>query len=111
MVSAPAIRCLAYRKRFPVRKLEVDRSLIGDTDANPDDAAIVAAIVSLARSLGLAIVAEGVERPSQAEPLRAVRCNGRQGNYFGALCSASEATAWRMRNSAFSLSVTPWDSA
>lgn len=89
---------LAYLKRFPVRKLKIDRSFIRDVDSSPDDAAIVAAVVNLAHSLKLSIVAEGVETASQAEFLRAAGCHAGQGHYFGTPCSGPEAMARLARN-------------
>jgi diguanylate cyclase (GGDEF)-like protein/PAS domain S-box-containing protein len=68
-----------YLKRFPVRTLKVDGSFVRNVCENPDDAAIVAASVSLARSLGLRVVAEGVETAAQHALLGELGCDDSQG--------------------------------
>ena len=88
---------LAYLKRFPVRKLKIDRSFVREVDSNLEDAAIVRAIVSLARSLQLSIVAEGIETEAQAAFLHITGCQAGQGHYFAAPFSAAEATQWLSR--------------
>jgi diguanylate cyclase (GGDEF)-like protein/PAS domain S-box-containing protein len=73
---------LSYLKRFPVSKLKIDRSFIRDIAVNPDDAAITTAIISMAKSLNLKVVAEGVENEAQMSFLRAHQCDAVQGYYF-----------------------------
>ena len=73
---------LSYLKRFPVHKLKIDQSFIRDLTVDRDDAAIVNAIVGLAGSLGLDILAEGVENRAQLDALLALGCEQFQGNYF-----------------------------
>jgi EAL domain-containing protein (putative c-di-GMP-specific phosphodiesterase class I) len=61
----------------------VDQSFVDELDCNSDDVAIVRAIVGLGESLGLAVVAEGVERPAQADALVSLGCMLAQGYLFG----------------------------
>jgi diguanylate cyclase (GGDEF)-like protein len=74
---------LAYLKHLPIDALKVDRSFVRDMATDTNDAAIVTAIVRMARSLGLRTVAEGVETVEQLEQLRALGCELAQGYYFG----------------------------
>ena len=74
---------LSYLKRFPIDTLKIDRSFVRDINTDPDDAAIVTAIVAMARSLHLEVTAEGVETAPQAAFLRSLRCNLVQGFHFG----------------------------
>jgi len=73
---------LSYLKRFPVSKLKVDRSFVRDVALNADDAAITTAIISMAKSLNLKVIAEGVEDEAQLSFLRALQCDEIQGYYF-----------------------------
>jgi len=70
---------LNYLKRFPIDTLKIDKSFVSDICNDPDDAAIVKAIVTLGHSLGMEIIAEGVETPEQLEYLTAVGCDFLQG--------------------------------
>ena len=72
----------SYLKRFPVCKLKIDRSFIRDVAENSDDAAITTAIISMAKSLSLKVIAEGVENEAQMSFLRARHCDEIQGYFF-----------------------------
>jgi diguanylate cyclase (GGDEF)-like protein/PAS domain S-box-containing protein len=73
---------LSYLKRFPVNKLKIDKSFIDGMVDDPDDAAIVMAIIAMAQSLRHTVIAEGVETQAQAERLRAYGCDEMQGYLF-----------------------------
>jgi diguanylate cyclase (GGDEF)-like protein/PAS domain S-box-containing protein len=74
---------LSYLRKFPIDELKIDKSFINDIHENPDDAAIASAIVAMALSLGLQVVAEGVEKKEQVELLLGMQCHQVQGYYFG----------------------------
>ncbi len=84
---------LSYLRRFPLDKLKIDRSFIRDLMKNPDDVSIVKAIISLAHSLRLRVVAEGVETADQLEFLRQLGCDQYQGYYCSPAVTASEFAA------------------
>lgn len=81
---------LSYLKRFQVYKLKIDQSFVRDITEDPDDKAIVGAIISMATSLGIKTVAEGVETAGQLEFLRARGCTKAQGYYFSRPLPAGE---------------------
>ncbi|MGQ0699038.1 MAG: putative bifunctional diguanylate cyclase/phosphodiesterase [Panacagrimonas sp.] len=70
---------LAYLRRFPIDTLKIDQSFIRNVTGNADDAAIALAIIGMAHSLKLRVIAEGVETPEQLEFLRAHGCDQAQG--------------------------------
>ncbi len=80
---------LNYLKRFPVDTLKIDRSFVCDIVGSPDDTAIIASIIALARSLRLKVVAEGVETYEQEALLREHQCDCIQGFYLSPPLSAT----------------------
>ena len=83
---------LAYLQRVPLDQLKIDRQFVSGLGTDAGDAAIVAATAGLAHTLGLAVVAEGVETAEQAARLRDLGCEMAQGFYFGRPQSAEDIT-------------------
>ncbi len=79
---------LSYLKRLPVDCLKIDRSLIKGVGFDNEDTAIIRAVVTLARSLGITVTAEGVETTEQLSQLRELGCEQGQGYYFARPVSA-----------------------
>jgi len=87
---------LSYLKRFPVSALKIDQSFVRDVVTDPEDATIVKAVISMAHSLGLKVIAEGVETTAQLDFLRELQCDVVQGYLLGRPMSA-EALEERVR--------------
>ena len=81
---------LLYLRSFPFDKLKIDRSFVRNIEGAADSAAIVHAVVSLGRGLGMKVTAEGVETAGQHLFLRAAGVHSLQGFRFGRPCAASE---------------------
>jgi len=98
---------LGYLKRFPIDSLKIDRSFVRDLATSPKDTAIVETISALARSLGIGLIAEGVEEPWQAEFLRARHCTELQGFLYGRPVAADvfPEAALRVRGAAIASSA------
>jgi len=81
---------LSYLKRFPFDKLKIDQSFVRDITSDPDNAAIAKAIIAMAHSLHMKVIAEGVETQGQLEYLRSHGCDEMQGYYFSRPVPAQE---------------------
>ncbi len=82
---------LSYLKKFKVYKLKIDQSFVRDISTDPEDKAIVSAIISMSKSLGLQTIAEGVETVEQLTYLRAQGCDEVQGYYYSKPMPAEQA--------------------
>ncbi|MGE0357804.1 MAG: EAL domain-containing protein [Burkholderiales bacterium] len=92
---------LSYLKRLPIQKLKIDQSFIRDITVDPNDAAIVVAIINMARSLDLETIAEGVETQGQLALLQAKGCRVGQGFYFSAPIAAENVYVLLRQNNLF----------
>jgi EAL domain-containing protein (putative c-di-GMP-specific phosphodiesterase class I) len=81
---------LSHLKRFPVDVLKIDKSFVGGIGRNPDETAIVHALIGLGKSLGIETVAEGIETAAQAEFLKTHGCEIGQGFLYGAAQPADQ---------------------
>ncbi|RJF97821.1 putative bifunctional diguanylate cyclase/phosphodiesterase [Noviherbaspirillum saxi] len=84
---------MAYLKRFPIDQVKIDRTFVRDIPGNGDDEAITSAIIAMAHSLGLSVVAEGVETAAQLDFLRSAGCDVMQGYYFAEPRPAEQVSA------------------
>jgi diguanylate cyclase len=98
---------LAHLTTFPLRVLKIDRAFVDPLDTRPEHRDFFAALLQLGRSLGLEIVAEGVERPEQLAELRVLGCDLAQGYYLGR--PADGATFRGSLARQFSARTSPWD--
>lgn len=73
---------LSYLKRFPFDKLKIDQSFVRNITSDPDNAAIVRAIIAMGHSLNLRLIAEGIETAGELSYLRSLTCDDMQGYYF-----------------------------
>ena len=85
---------LSYIKRFGPRSLKIDRSFIADVTNNPDDAAIVKAVIAMSKQLHIRVVAEGVETDATHRFLREIGCEDAQGYFFSRPCDATSFFHW-----------------
>ncbi len=88
---------LNYLKRLPIQTLKIDKSFVDDVASCPDDLAIITAIVAMAHTLNLKVIAEGVETVEQLKVLKSLRCNEMQGYLFSKPLPSEEATRLLLR--------------
>jgi EAL domain-containing protein (putative c-di-GMP-specific phosphodiesterase class I) len=88
---------LAYLRRLPLDQIKIDRSFVDDLLTDPNDAAICKAVIALGKTLGLDVVAEGVETESQWQHLRDNGCTAVQGYLFGHPMTEPDFRAWLLR--------------
>ena len=81
---------LNYIKRLPINRLKIDQSFVRGLCTDPNDAAIIRAIITLGHSLDLSVLAEGVETEEQLSRLRAEGCDDAQGYFIGRPMPAAE---------------------
>jgi|GEM_PF-293848 len=101
---------LSYLKRFPIDYLKIDRSFIRDILSDPEDAAITQAVIALARSLNLTVIAEGVEDAETLQRLGDWECDAYQGYHLNRPCPVTDAgvlLAEAMGDNIVALSPTP----
>jgi predicted signal transduction protein with EAL and GGDEF domain len=91
---------LSYLRRFPIDELKIDKSFVNDIHTDPDDAAIASAVIAMGLSLGLNVVAEGVERQEQIQLLRDMRCSQVQGYYFARPMDAQSFAHFQLKQKA-----------
>jgi EAL domain-containing protein (putative c-di-GMP-specific phosphodiesterase class I) len=90
---------LGYLASFPLSKIKIDRSFVSNLHVDPRAASITRAIIALARGLGLGVIAEGVEKPEQAERLEEIGCEHAQGYLFSRPLDATSFAIWLENNS------------
>jgi diguanylate cyclase (GGDEF)-like protein/PAS domain S-box-containing protein len=101
---------LSYLKRWRVDSLKIDRSFVRDIATDPSDHAIVSAIVAMARSLNITVVAEGIETWQQLEILRSMGCSLAQGFLFAKPCPAVDALRY-LRVEPLDLLESNWETS
>lgn len=89
---------LGYLKSYPFDTLKIDKSFVQDVIDESEDAALVTAIITMAHSLGLQVIAEGVEEENQLQFLNQHGCDFAQGYYFNRPVPAEEFTKWMLEN-------------
>jgi EAL domain-containing protein (putative c-di-GMP-specific phosphodiesterase class I) len=98
---------LSYLKRLPIQKLKIDQSFVRDITVDPNDTAIVVAIINMARSLELETIAEGVETAGQLALLRSKGCRIGQGFYFSRPARAESLHEMLVQNNVYARIPAP----
>lgn len=100
---------LSYLQRFPISKVKIDRSFISNFTNNTNDAAIVSAVIAMGHSLGLQVVAEGVETEEQLRLLQGLNCDEIQGYFISRPIPADEASDLLAQSAGIRHLVTEYD--
>jgi EAL domain-containing protein (putative c-di-GMP-specific phosphodiesterase class I) len=98
---------LSYLKRLPIDSLKLDSSFVREATTDPDDAALVMAIITLAHNLRLKVIAEGIETEEQLAFLRLLRCDEGQGYLFGHPSAADVITASLLSENVYKCDPVP----
>ena len=98
---------LNYLKRFPINRLKIDRSFLHGIESNQDDLAITLAMIAMAHSMGLTVIAEGVETETQLLFLKAQQCDEVQGYFLSAPVPAQEIVTLLQKSPFFAISAVP----
>ncbi len=99
---------LSALQQFPIGTLKIDQSFVRDVNEDRNDATIVRTIIEMGHSLGMQVVAEGVETTAELEFLRSARCDQAQGQLFGEPCSIEALSQLLARQAAISASPFPF---
>ena len=102
---------MSYLRRFPIDKLKIDRCFVDQMTRRPEDASIVQAIISLAHSLHLKVIAEGVETPEQLALLTQLGCDQYQGFHFSPALEPTQFLAFLKQSRADARSLTDDEAA
>ena len=89
---------LSYLKSYPFDTLKIDKSFVQDVMKEPEDASLVRAIINMAHSLGLRVIAEGVEEEAQTHFLKKEGCDFSQGYFYSRPLPAPDFEAWLASN-------------
>lgn len=92
---------LSYLKKFPIDTLKIDQSFVRDITTDPDDAAICSAVISMAHSLRMSVMAEGVETEEHLKFLKDLRCDQMQGYHFSKPTTPNEIVQLLSENAVF----------
>ncbi|HEX5389232.1 MAG TPA: EAL domain-containing protein, partial [Burkholderiaceae bacterium] len=97
---------LSYLKRLPLDQLKIDRSFVRDIQSDAHDTAIARTVVALGQSLGMVVVAEGVETEAQRALLKQLGCHVYQGYLFGRPFPMAELATWQSAHEARCVAMT-----
>jgi diguanylate cyclase (GGDEF)-like protein/PAS domain S-box-containing protein len=94
---------LAYLKKFPVDRLKIDKSFVLNMVSDPEDAAIVSAVIALSHSLGVEVIAEGIETLEVRDALVALKCDEAQGYFYSKPLASADMRCFLTKNPTFEI--------